>query len=141
LTSLSLKFITCDFDSEGEANFLSSVEESAIRRFLSEDFVYFVAGEGDRVVGVVGIRGRTHLFHLFVAESLQGTGLGRKLWLHARTEVIPLDYEGPLTVNSSRNAVEFYEKLGFVQDGGLDERGGVVAIPMSLSTLTGRGDS
>lgn len=133
ITSLGKKFITCDFGSEGKVNFLSSVEESAIRRLLSEDNGYFVAEAADRIVGAVGIRSRTHLFHLFVAEPFQGTGLGRKLWFHAREEVVSSNYEGALTVNSSRNAVSFYEKLGFVQDGGLDERGGVVAIPMSLA--------
>lgn len=134
ITTLARKFITRDFPPDGEANFLASCDVISIHKCLSDAFTYFVASEehSDELVGVVGFRGTSHLFHLFVAERLHGTGLGRSLWQHARSEVIPADYRGALTVNSSRNAVAFYEKLGFVSQGREDVRGGVVAVPMSL---------
>ena len=133
LTSLSRRFITCDFSPSGESKFLSSVDESAIRRLFDAGLEYFVAEEHSQIVGVVGFRGKTHLFHLFVAESLHGSGLGRRLWLHGREKVVPFNFVGELTVNSSRNAVGFYERLGFARVGGLDERDGVISVPMRLN--------
>ena len=132
IIDLARTFITMDFSPEGEANFLASADPASIARFFDEGFEYLVAEEHGRILGVVGMRDGTHLFHLFVERSVQGAGLGRDLWNQAKHRFSPADYRGDFTVNASRNAVGFYERLGFVRDGAEDIRGGVIAVPMRL---------
>lgn len=53
--------------------------------------------------------------NLFIKPELHGKGIGRKLIEHL-FEVVKGKNVKELHVPSSRNAVKFYEKMGFVQD-------------------------
>ena len=53
--------------------------------------------------------------NFFVKPELHGQGIGRKLFSHL-LEVFKSKNVKYLHVPSSRNAVKFYEKMGFVQD-------------------------
>jgi ribosomal protein S18 acetylase RimI-like enzyme len=112
---------------------LSKNDQDAIVKFVSDGFRYHVALAGDEIVGFVGIRDNRHLYHLFVAESFQRRGVGRRLWEVAHEECRSRSHAGPFTVNSSTNAIPMYERLGFRRTAPTQDQGGVVFNPMALS--------
>jgi GNAT superfamily N-acetyltransferase len=85
------------------------------------------------LAGVVAIRGRTHLHHLFVSEEFQRRGLAKALWSYVKTV-----YEWPpasaaTTVNATPLARPFYESVGFRAAGPRVELKGIAFIPMKLT--------
>lgn len=134
---LAQKFITREFSPEGAANLLNGMTKVAIESFLRAGFRYHVAEEDGVMAGVVGVRDdNRHLYHLFVAEPFQRQGLARQLWEVAKEACLATGNPGEFTVNSSKFAVQMYQRLGFVETGPPWERDGVVAIPMRLSLPT-----
>jgi Acetyltransferase (GNAT) family. len=123
--SLSAKYITIDFNHEGARNLLASMEATAIEGYLRSGFRYHIAEENGIVLGVIGVRENKYLYHLFVTEARQKQGLATRLWRVAREACIAAGNPGEFTVNSSRFALPFYRKLGFVQVGAPESRGGV----------------
>jgi predicted GNAT family N-acyltransferase len=70
------------------------------------------------------------LFHLFVAEHLQGQGIGKLLWNHAKDAATTAGNPGRFTVNSTEFGVTVYESFGFVSTGPKTETNGIAFIPM-----------
>ena len=118
---------------EGRAHFLDDHTDASIAERLRRDFDYHVAERGGELVGVVGVRLPTHLYHLFVVDAARQRGIGRRLWQHAwRAAGSP----GTMTVNASLNAVDAYRRFGFVEDGGPMDVGGVVFQPMTWRVIS-----
>jgi ribosomal protein S18 acetylase RimI-like enzyme len=127
VSDLSRRFITPQYTSQGAQTLLSHQTPEAIIRCLDEGMHYLVAETGHTLVAAGGlIRERRHLYHLFVAADRQGQGIGRRLWKALLAGLEP----GPVTVNSSRVAIGFYERLGFRSNGPVWEKDGVVAWPL-----------
>lgn len=66
------------------------------------------------IVGVVLVKEFWNLCSLFVSPSLQGRGLGRSLLAAAVDTCRGRSPKGAIWLNSSPNAVAFYERAGFV---------------------------
>ena len=119
-------------DPGAAAPFLETVTPGSIRGYLESDsFVYHVAVEAGVVVGAVGIRDGSHLYHLWVRESHHGHGVGRALWTHA------LEHAGHpelFTVNSSPYAVPVYRRFGFEPVAEEIRKDGVAFVPMERRT-------
>jgi GNAT superfamily N-acetyltransferase len=121
-------------DGAGAEPFLKSINEQAIRGYvLASNFSYFVAEVEGELAGVVALRDNSHLYHLFVAQSHQGKGLGCSLWLRVKRAALQASNSGRFTVNSSLNAVPVYERFGFTPSGAKVEKHGVAFIPMQLT--------
>jgi len=119
---------------EGAEPFFAAISESAVEGYVSaSNFEYFVAESQSLLAGVVALRDNSHLFHLFVAESFQGQGLGSELWHMVKARAIQAGNPGKFTVNSSLNALPVYEKFGFVASGPVVQNHGVRFQPMQLS--------
>lgn len=131
---LAAKHIAVDFDDQGRQRLLASLEPRAIGLSLAGGMRYHVAVEDGVVHGVIGMRDDSHVYHLFVAESLQRQGLATRLWQVARQACVAAGNTGAYTVNSSRQAIPFYCSLGFVETGPAECRGGIVATPMRLDS-------
>ncbi|WP_455221178.1 GNAT family N-acetyltransferase [Kaarinaea lacus] len=132
-TVLSEKYITPEFTETVAESFLVSLTPSSIKTNMNNGFRYHVAESDDRIIGIIGIKQGSHLYHLFVDEAYQKQGIARQLWYVARDACIAAGNNKEFTVNSSRYALGFYEKLGFVAQSAPQERNGVVAIPMKLT--------
>ena len=130
ICTLAEKFITREFSSKAREHFLSSNDGKSVEQNMRSGFSYFVAIDSKRLMGVVGMKDNSHLYHLFVAEQYQGMGLARRLWEKAMNECKRKGHHGIFTVNSSNNAIGVYEKLGFVQAGPMIEKDGVFFNPM-----------
>lgn len=130
-----------DCTAAGAEAFLAALSTAAYLERMGGECRYHVAVEGDDILGMIGIRGESHLHHLFVAEEALGRGIGRALWIAARDAAIARHGTRMFTVNSSSYAVGFYERLGFVATGAAFERDGVTAVPMRLETGVPETDS
>ena len=128
LTGLAERFITPDYTTAGRRHLLAEYSSASIRDHMRDGVVFMLAEHEDRVVGVVGIGHRRHLWALFTAADYQRRGIARRLWKAATGTGI----EHPFTVNASRYAVPVYERLGFVAVGPEKISNGVIFQPMVL---------
>lgn len=118
----------------GAEAFLQSVEPVAIKTKISDaSFSYFVAFSGSELAGLIALKNKSHLYHLFVATAFQRQGLSRQLWRFAlQNTALPHSKNIVFTVNSSLYAQAVYEKLGFKASGIAVESNDIVFIPMNL---------
>ena len=131
IAPLVKEFISDEFTSDAEKIMLDSMSPSAISKYIIEGFEYFLAyskASPSTLAGVLAVRDKTHIYHLFVAKAFHKQGVAQRLWRHylAKSDV------ETFTVNSSRYAVDFYQKLGFQRDNGLLEKNGITCYPMTL---------
>ena len=129
---LSVKFITREFTAVGVTHLLASMQPESIEKYIRSGFRYHVAVINKQVVGVVGVRDDSHLYHLFVAEKYQRKGIAKNLWQLAMEACLSRGNPGEFTVNSSEYARGVYEQLGFIALSGPEEKNGVIYIPMKL---------
>lgn len=130
------RYILKDCTPEGRRVLLASIAPEALRDAMNRGVQYHLAANGPDLFGVVAMRDASHLHHLFVADSVRGTGVGRRLWETARDEICMHGTAPPVfTVNSSLHAVGFYRALGFQPTGPEEEREGVRFQPMRYVML------
>ncbi len=132
ISSLVTEFILPTCTEQGAQILINSMDQGSIKHYFDSGYQYNVALIDDTIVGVVGIRDNSHLYHLFVAKSHQGKGISKTLWDHAKQQAIDNGNAGFFTVNSALNATELYLKWGFVPLSGIRERSGIKDIPMRL---------
>jgi len=126
--------IAADFAPAARRALLASTSPGAIAAGIRRGRRYHVlSAAGGTLAGVVGTRGNSHVYHLFVADPWQRAGLGCRLWRAALRACVAAGNPGLMTVNASRNAVGFYARIGFERTGGEMDVGGVVAVPMRWS--------
>ena len=130
---LAETYIAREFPPEGAANLLASIDPDAIERYLRSGYEYQVAEENGAIVGAVGIRDNSHLYHLFIADDFRGRGFARQLWLVALDACRQSGNAGEFTVNSSAFAVAMYRKFGFVETGPPETKNGVTSVPMKFT--------
>jgi predicted GNAT family N-acyltransferase len=133
------EFVAPDFPDEGIDEFFSYANPRALQK-RSEGSHFVLVAESDGVIaGMIEIREMKHISMLFVDKAYHRRGVGNEL-LMAALDKIKLESRPPdmLTVNSSRFAVPFYERLGFVRSEEEKIIHGVIHIPMALSLREGR---
>ncbi|MEO0973125.1 MAG: GNAT family N-acetyltransferase [Pseudomonadota bacterium] len=120
------------------ARFLSAVAPQAeCDNLRSQDHSYLVALAGGRVVGVIAVRGSSHVFRLFVAADCQRRGVARALWDRLRAEAPHITR---YTVNSSVMAEPVYQRFGFARTASPTEADGIAFVPMAWEAPQGEGD-
>lgn len=135
ITSLTAKYICPTCDDSMHNILLRSMSESKVTEYLSDDYDYVVAtNDKHEIIGVSGIRDKSHLYHLFVSDDYQGQGLSRKLWENVKSEALKNGNQGRFTVNSAVNSESVYLKFGFVRTEGIRNREGMIDIPMVLES-------
>ena len=96
------------------AAFLAEQGEEGMRGFLAQGFVYHVAEVDGELAGFIAIRGRSHVYSLYVDKRFHRRGIARALWDAAREAALKPGHPGYFTVNASNHALPFYAALGFV---------------------------
>lgn len=134
ITPLMKKYVFPTIEAAAHDIVIESVSEKSIKNYLSENHQYMLAIKGgSKLVGVIGMRDKSHLLHLFVCESIQGSGVSRMLW-EAMKEKILAEYDiEQFTVNSAINAKSVYLSFGFFETQGIRNRSGMIDIPMVLN--------
>lgn len=122
---------------EDDAEAISALIQGLTHCFtLSPDGVGAEAFVDGRLAGVVAIRDRSHLYHLFVAAEFQKRGLARTLWNHAKQAALLAGSARIFTVNSTPHAEPVYERFGFQATGPRVEANGIAFIPMASDLRT-----
>lgn len=119
---------------EGAELFFSSISAQAIGSYIANpNFLYLLGLFDDKLAGVVAVRDRQHVFHLFVAPTFQNRCIGTALALRAIELSLAASPSETFTVNSSLPAVAFYARLGFQPQGPGIEENGVAFVPMQVA--------
>lgn len=131
ITSLSRYFLADPDDPGAAAAFFRTISPPGMAEILaSERYRYHVAEAEGVLAGVAGVRDGGHLYHLFVAEPYHGRGIAARLWESAEREARAHGNPGRFTLNSSRFAIPFYERLGFTATDALQVKDGLAYLPM-----------
>ena len=118
---------------EGIEVFHTYSQAAAMRERADAGHMIIVAELEGRLVGAAEVRDFNHLSLLFVERQCQKNGIGRILFL----EVLRIcrahnpDLKA-MTVHSSPNAVEAYERLGFRTTNALQRKDGIDFVPMVI---------
>ena len=127
------RFVAQTFDQEGIEQFYEIINPELILRRREENHFGLIAEVNKDIVGVIEIKANSHISLLFVEEKFQNRAIARSLM--EKTIDLCLQNKPNLTeisVNSSPNAVEIYEKLGFEQTGPEELFKGIRFVPMVL---------
>ncbi|NNF66615.1 MAG: GNAT family N-acetyltransferase [Gammaproteobacteria bacterium] len=133
--------IAHEFGAEGRAALLAGMTPEAISKYMLQGYSYLLADDVDGIVGILGMRGYSHIYHLFVDRRRQRQGIASQLWREARRQSLAATRISEFTVYSSRVAEAFYYQLGFRRSGDEQEKQGVIAIPMRLALNTSNGEN
>ncbi len=126
-----LKFEAKDYGQEGIDSFRDFLTDAMMQRmFLMGEYPVFVALDGKAQVGMISLRNKKHISLLFVEESYQHRGIGRKL-VENMEKYIKMEYmETKITVNAAPYAVGFYHQIGFEDVAPQLTKDGIIYTPM-----------
>ncbi|MCB1122282.1 MAG: GNAT family N-acetyltransferase [Verrucomicrobiae bacterium] len=116
------------YTSEGVETFRYFASVEGFRKREGKEFQTFVAEKDGVLLGMAQLKMPSHLAMLFVRQSMQRQGIGRRLLKEVATHSKG-DY---LTVSSSPNAESAYRKFGFYPESGEKVERGIRFIPMRL---------
>jgi ribosomal protein S18 acetylase RimI-like enzyme len=86
----------------------------------SEGAAFFVAKDGDKIIGICSIRKdaeSNQLQSIYVLPEYQGQGAGQLLWEEAEKHFNASNDTIVHSATYNTNAINFYKKLGFVETG------------------------
>ncbi|MFZ1218671.1 MAG: GNAT family N-acetyltransferase [Chthoniobacterales bacterium] len=101
------QFVAPHYQADGVAEFHRYASADALSQRHASGHCTYVAERAGELVGMLHLREPRHVAMLFVRSSFQRSGIARALLASAG------DASCEFTVNSSRNAVGAYERLGF----------------------------
>ncbi len=117
LKQLAERSLYSDVDaSDDELKHLLPHIQNDIETSIENKSCVFLKIENEELLGYVLIKDAWNLMHLFIEPGKTNMGLGRKLLTEAITQVKSRENRGYIVLNSSRNAVPFYKKMGFFID-------------------------
>lgn len=123
------EFESPDYAPEGSEEFRRTLQNESYLAGIR----YYGAFDGERLVGVLGIREeQRHLCFFFVDGAYHRCGIGTKLFRRMR-EDFP---NGRITLNSSPYGLPFYRALGFTATSGEQTVNGIRFTPMEHSGLS-----
>ena len=133
VSALSSEHIAQTLGDGGLELLLSSMDLAATRERIEDQWLHLCAFNVDKLVGVVVVKPKCHLYHLFVETDFQNKGIGSQLFAKADAATLAKTKAKLSTVNSSLNVVQVYQGLGFVADGPISDTNGVRCQPMVRS--------
>jgi GNAT superfamily N-acetyltransferase len=118
----------------GNDFFLGVQTEEYYRRNLARWTSAFVALVDNNIVGVIGVRDKTHIIRFFILPKFQRQGIGRALlgavMASDRTDAAT----SALSVNASVNSTPAYEALGFTATSSEQTVDDIRFVPMQVNT-------
>jgi ribosomal protein S18 acetylase RimI-like enzyme len=124
-------YVAPDFPPAGIEEFYTYAHPEAMaQRSMAGDRV-LVVEEGNRIVGMLELKGLDHIAMLFV--ETKGRGIGRRL-VEMALQMCREDAPGveQVTVHASRHAVPIYRKLGFEAEGPERTENDITYLPMAF---------
>ncbi len=128
-----VKFEADVYSPEGVKNFENFITDSTLyRMFVVGTYQLFVALDGKKIVGMLTLRGGTHISLLFVDEKYHRRGIGRALMQYLSNYLLTELQASRVTVNSSPYGVGFYHRLGFRDLRPQEKKDGIIYTPMEF---------
>ncbi|MBR6328323.1 MAG: GNAT family N-acetyltransferase [Lachnospiraceae bacterium] len=128
-----LRFEANDCEPEGVSSFYRFVTDDDLEKmFLIGEYKAFGAFDGDRIVGISGVRSTNFLSILFVDEAYHRRGIATALVEAAAEYICDEKKKNEMTVYAAMNAVGFYLRLGFSATGEKRSEAGITFLPMCL---------
>ena len=97
--------------------------EELKERILSEERTLVAVWNGI-IIGFIAFKRGNHLSLLFVRREFSRQGIARQLFTRSTKDL------EEITVNAAETAIDFYQKIGFVQNGDRFFLFGIWEIPM-----------
>ncbi|GMB01955.1 GNAT family N-acetyltransferase [Pelosinus sp. IPA-1] len=129
------EFEAPSYKQEGIDEFKSFIlpENIAARCDTGQSFV-ICCKNSDDIIGVIAVRDNSHISLLFVKKEYHRKGIARKLFNIILEKCYNTDQNlQAITVNSSPYAVAIYEKMGFEKIDFVQEKNGILFIPMKYT--------
>jgi GNAT superfamily N-acetyltransferase len=128
------EFIAPQYSLEGIAEFKKFACTNALADRFRAGNLIVLAESGQGIIGVIEIRENDHIAMLFVERSHQRKGIAKELLLRSIEICRKRNPDiNRITVNSSPNAFDAYQKMGFTGDRDEKVVNGIRFIPMELS--------
>ncbi|MCQ2522649.1 MAG: GNAT family N-acetyltransferase [Lachnospiraceae bacterium] len=128
------KFEAKEYTQEGVESFLDFISDETLKKMFIKGYyqLFLAVNEFDTIMGMISLREENHISLLFVEEKLHHQGIGSSLIAYA-SEYVQKSLPVPrldLTVHAAPTAIPFYEKCGFVPIQEMQEKNGIVYLPM-----------
>lgn len=134
VTPLARHLLDTDSGASAHAFLASLTPASFAERLNDKDFAHYLVEDAGTLVGMIAMRGDSHIHHLFVSRSTRRRGIARLLWEH----VLRVHGRREYTVNSSEIAVPVYERFGFISKAAPQTVKGVRFVLMERPRLVPR---
>ncbi|MDE6915245.1 MAG: GNAT family N-acetyltransferase [Lachnospiraceae bacterium] len=126
-----LQFEAQDFTQAGVESFLEFITDTVLHKmFMMGAYQLFGAYDSGSMVGMISLRGETHISLLFVDERYHKMGIGRALIEYVSGYVLTEEGHRSITVNAAPYATGFYHRMGFVDTDVEQTSDGVRYTPM-----------
>ncbi len=112
-------YVGIEYSEEGKRSFYYFVDAMKNR-----ETVIYVAKVDQKIVGMIEMK-KNHICLWFVHSNYLHQGIGKALFNRATSNLLC-----ELSVNASNYAIKAYESLGFKRTGNLQEKDGIVFLPM-----------
>jgi ribosomal protein S18 acetylase RimI-like enzyme len=129
-----MEFEAPDYSAQGVETFLRFIEPDAMRGMFERRVLRFIgcfAAESPPI-GLMAMRGGSHISMLFVDKSFHHQGIGKALITAALNEAGAQAEAAAVTVNSSPYAIGFYRRMGFEATNTEQTVNGIRFTPMEL---------
>lgn len=126
------EFQAPDYSREGINSFREFIKPQRLANEISNNRIkVYCCYDKDDLVGILAVQDITHISLLFVKKSHHRRGIAKELLKRAIKDIkIKNPNVEILTVNSSPYAVEIYRRLGFNPTDNMQEKDGIVFMPM-----------
>ncbi|MGE5458840.1 MAG: GNAT family N-acetyltransferase [Methanobacterium sp.] len=125
------KFEAPEYPEAGIATFKTYIAADNLKELvLTSDYRMYCCFDSEQLLGVITIRDQTHISLLFVREEFHRKGIARNLLKFALDNQSENKKLSHITVNSSPYARTVYERMGFKAITELQEKDGILFIPM-----------
>ena len=128
ISALAKEHVFQTFEQEGPKYFLSSLQANIDEIMINPEKMYLLLVNKE-LIGAAGFGLNGHINHFFIRTIDQRRGLGRLLFDAVKKNI----KSKVIDVNSSLNAIGFYEKLGFNAFDSIKTVNGITFQPMHFS--------
>ena len=126
-----MQFEAKDCTPRGIESFLEFITDEVLHRmFVMGAYQLFCAYDNGKMVGMISLRGETHISLLFVDERYHRMGIGRRLIDYVSNYVLTEEGHHHVTVNAASGATGFYHCVGFVDTDKEQINDGIRFTPM-----------
>ena len=130
------EFVAVDYSEQGKVTFETYLEnklEEVSTELNSGHKKMWAYYQDDTILGVIATRDVSHISLMFVDKQYHRRGIAKQLLQVVIDELKQDTGIIQITVNSSPYAVKIYEHLGFLKTEEMQEKDGIIFIPMMRS--------